>query len=167
MPSRSLFFLSILSIVLNFPSHNAYVSRSTHKQLPKHSLLNTFTIFPLSFRLISYFSHLRRIIFLTLSLSLFAHSLSSVWKTKKNILLYALFLVASFAFELCARVIRKMCSKWWTRREKKLANIMKVWTAKRLWQQLEKSVLVKINVHSIELKAMEKAKKKRKMEFPN
>lgn len=29
---------------------------------------------------------------------------------------------------------------------------MKVWTAKRLWQQLEKSVLVKINVHSIELK---------------
>lgn len=37
------------------------------------------------------------------------------------------------------------------KKEKKISeNIMKVWTAKRLWQQLEKSVLVKINVHSIE-----------------
>lgn len=44
-----------------------------------------------------------------------------------------------------ACVIRRMF-----RGGKKLANIMKVWTAKRLWQQLEKSVLVKINGHSIE-----------------
>lgn len=37
---------------------------------------------------------------------------------------------------------------------------MKVWTAKRLWQQLEKSVLVKINVHSIESNEDEEEKKK-------
>lgn len=82
------FCLSKLHIFHPFPftSHSmfhvpyrvrVYVTRSTHTCTHREtSLLNTFTIFPLSFRLISYFFHLKGIIFASyfLSGSLALHS---------------------------------------------------------------------------------------------